>query len=94
MAIDIEEIKQIPEKVKPVIDMVTPGVEKTKEVVVQDAKPFFDWKYVVHKFDGIDSSTLVFIFLAIIFIRPIFTIVQYAIALGLIYYVVSYFAFS
>lgn len=83
MAIDIEEIKQIPQPAKEMVEMV----KVKSETVVQQADPFID-------FNNIDSTTLLLIILAVILIRPIFTIIKYVIAFALIIYGVHYFALS
>lgn len=83
MAIDIEEIKQIPQPAKEMVEMV----KVKSETVVQQAEPFIN-------FHNIDTSVLLLVILAVILIRPIFTIIKYAIALALIVYGVNYFALS
>lgn len=83
MAIDIEEIKQIPQPAKEMVEMV----KVKSETVVQQAEPFIN-------FHNIDTSVLLLVILAVILIKPIFTIIKYAIALALIVYGVNYFALS
>lgn len=81
MAIDIEEIKQLPQPAKEMVEMV----KVKSETVVHQADPFID-------FHNIDTSLLLLVILAVILIRPIFTIVKYLIAFALIVYGVNYFA--
>ena len=83
MAIDIEEIKQLPQPAKEMVEMV----KVTSETVVHKADPFINW-------NSSDTTVLLFVILAVVLIKPIFTIIKYAIALGLIIYVVNYFALS
>ena len=83
MAIDIEEIKQIPQPAKEMVEMV----KVTSETVVHKTDPFINW-------NSSDTTVLLFVILAVVLIKPIFTIIKYAIALGLIIYVVNYFALS
>ena len=80
MAIDIEEVKQVPETVKEV-------AKTTTAVVVEKTEPFFGWPV-----PSTDASTIILIVLAVILIRPILAIFKYFIALGLIIYAIKYFA--
>jgi hypothetical protein len=83
MAIDIEETKQLPQPAKEMVEMV----KVSTEAVVHTSEPFID-------FSNIDTSIVLLAILAVILIKPIFTIIKYALALGLIVYMVKYFALS
>lgn len=88
MAIEIEEVKSIPQAVKQTIELV----DTTKEVIVQQTEPFIHWEKVV---DSVDQSHLmiaVVIFLIAILARPILALAKYIIIFGLILFAVQHYA--
>jgi hypothetical protein len=85
MAIEIEEIKQVPQQVKDIF-------ADTQEVVIQQTEPWIKWDNVV---DSIDQSHLmiaVVIFLIAVLAKPLLGLIKYVVIFGLILYSVKYFA--
>lgn len=85
MAIEIEEIRQVPQQVKDIF-------ADTQEVVVQQTEPWVKWDKVV---DSVDQSHLmiaVVIFLIAVLARPILALAKYIVIFGLIMYAVQHFA--
>jgi hypothetical protein len=85
MAIEIEEIKQVPQQVKDIF-------AETQEVVIQQTEPWIKWDNVV---DSIDQSHLmiaVVIFLIAVLAKPLLGLIKYVVIFGLILYSVKYFA--
>jgi len=85
MAIEIEEIKQVPQQVKDIF-------ADTQEVVVQQTEPWIKWDKVV---DSVDQSHLmiaVVIFLIAVLAKPILALAKYIVIFGLIMYAVQHFA--
>jgi hypothetical protein len=85
MAIEIEEIKQVPQQVKDIF-------AETQEVVIQQTEPWIKWDNVV---DSIDQSHLmiaVIIFLIAVLAKPLLGLIKYVVIFGLILYSVKYFA--
>jgi hypothetical protein len=88
MAIEIEEVKSIPEAVKQTIELV----DTTKEVIIQQTEPFIHWEKIV---DSVDQSHLmiaVVIFLIAVLARPILALGKYIIIFGLILFAVQHYA--
>lgn len=85
MAIEIEEIKQVPQQVKDIF-------AETQEIVVQQTEPWVKWDKVV---DSVDQSHLmiaVVIFLIAVLAKPILALAKYIVIFGLIMYAVQHFA--
>lgn len=85
MAIEIEEIRQVPQQVKDIF-------AGTQEVVIQQTEPWIKWDNVV---DSIDQSHLmiaVVIFLIAVLAKPLLGLIKYIVIFGLILYSVKYFA--
>jgi hypothetical protein len=85
MAIEIEEIRQVPQQVKDIF-------ADTQEVVIQQTEPWIKWDNVV---DSIDQSHLmiaVIIFLIAVLAKPILALAKYIVIFGLIMYAVQHFA--
>ena len=85
MAIEIEEIRQVPQQVKDIF-------ADTQEVVIQQTEPWIKWDNVV---DSIDQSHLmiaVVIFLIAVLAKPLLGLIKYVVIFGLILYSVKYFA--
>jgi hypothetical protein len=85
MAIEIEEIKQVPQQVKDIF-------ADTQEIVVQQTEPWIKWENVV---DSVDQSHLmiaVVIFLIAVLAKPILALAKYVVIFGLIMYAVQHFA--
>ena len=85
MAIEIEEIRQVPQQVKDIF-------ANTQEVVIQQTEPWIKWDNVV---DSIDQSHLmiaVVIFLIAVLAKPLLGLIKYVVIFGLILYSVKYFA--
>jgi len=85
MAIEIEEIRQVPQQVKDIF-------ADTQEVVIQQTEPWIKWDNVV---DSIDQSHLmiaVVIFLIAVLAKPLLGLIKYIVIFGLILYSVKYFA--
>lgn len=85
MAIEIEEIKQVPQQVKDIF-------AETQEVVIQQTEPWIKWDNVV---DSIDQSHLmiaVVIFLIAVLAKPILALAKYIVIFGLIMYAVTHIA--
>lgn len=88
MAIEIEEIKKIPEAVKPVIEMV----DTTKEVIVQQSEPFIHWENVINSIDQSHVVIAVTIFLIAVLAKPILALAKYLVIFGLIFFLVQHYA--
>lgn len=88
MAIEIEEIKKIPEAVKPVIEMV----DTTKEVIVQQSEPFIHWENVINSIDQSHVIIAVVIFLIAVLAKPILALLKYLVIFGLIFFLVQHYA--
>lgn len=88
MAIEIEEIKKIPEAVKPVIEMV----DTTKEVIVQQSEPFIHWENVINSIDQSHVIIAVTIFLIAVLAKPILALAKYLVIFGLIFFLVQHYA--
>jgi hypothetical protein len=85
MAIEIEEIKQVPQQVKDIF-------ADTQEIVVQQTEPWIKWENVV---DSVDQSHLmiaVVIFLIAVLAKPILALTKYIVIFGLIMYAVTHLA--
>jgi hypothetical protein len=85
MAIEIEEIRQVPQQVKDIF-------ADTQEVVIQQTEPWIKWDKVV---DSVDQSHLmiaVVIFLIAVLAKPILALAKYVVIFGLIMYAVQHFA--
>jgi len=85
MAIEIEEIRQVPQQVKDIF-------ADTQEVVIQQTEPWIKWDKVV---DSVDQSHLmiaVVIFLIAVLAKPILALAKYIVIFGLIMYAVQHFA--
>jgi len=85
MAIEIEEIRQVPQQVKDIF-------ADTQEVVVQQTEPWIKWENVV---DSVDQSHLmiaVVIFLIAVLAKPILALAKYIVIFGLIMYAVTHLA--
>lgn len=85
MAIEIEEIRQVPQQVKDIF-------ADTQEVVIQQTEPWVKWDKVV---DSVDQSHLmiaVVIFLIAVLAKPILSLAKYIVIFGLIMYAVQHFA--
>jgi len=88
MAIDIEEIKQIPQAAKEAVEMV----DTAKEVVVQASEPFIHWENVVNSIDQSHLIIAVTIFLIAVLAKPILALGKYIIIFGLILFLVQHYA--
>lgn len=88
MAIEIEEIKKIPEAIKPVIEMV----DTTKEVIVQQSEPFIHWENVINSIDQSHVIIAVVIFLIAVLAKPILALLKYLVIFGLIFFLVQHYA--
>lgn len=88
MAIEIEEVKKIPEAVKPVIEMV----DTTKEVIIQQSEPFIHWENVINSIDQSHVIIAVTIFLIAVLAKPILALAKYLVIFGLIFFLVQHYA--
>lgn len=88
MAIEIEEVKKIPEAVKPVIEMV----DTTKEVIIQQSEPFIHWENVINSIDQSHVVIAVTIFLIAVLAKPILALAKYLVIFGLIFFLVQHYA--
>jgi hypothetical protein len=88
MAIEIEEIKQIPQAAKDVVGMV----DTTKEVIVQQTEPYINWENVVNSIDQSHLTIAFVIFLIAILARPILALAKYILIFGVIFFLVQHYA--
>jgi hypothetical protein len=85
MAIEIEEVRQVPQQVKDIF-------AETQEVVVQQTEPWIKWEGVV---DSIDQSHLIIalvIFFIALFAKPILALIKYLLIFVVIMFLVQHFA--
>lgn len=88
MAIDIEEIKKVPEPAKEMVEML----KVTTETVVQQTEPYINWEKIIDSVDPSHVYIAITIFLIAVLAKPILALAKYIIIFSLIFFLVQYYA--
>lgn len=88
MAIEIEELKQVPQAAKEAVEMVNGATE----VIVQKTEPFINWENIANSADQSLIMIALAIFLIAVFSKPILFLAKYAIIFGIILFLVQHYA--